>query len=481
MAANASADRQTDNVGDQHEHEASHSEQSITISDPVKVTISVVTAAGDGKTEGETFVAAAREKLNDLVQSTIADTSSSEQSITINDPVSVTITVVQASSDEKAGRQTLASALTNESTEDASRVEQSTFASNAATESSTTDQSTVKDVDNGKSQATVTEEKPRDESDINAVNQTQVTSVETTVEENKAASVSDGQVTTTTTTTVSSIETKSDETPALATSVPVTEHATTNEDTTDEKKESPPAVASVAPTTDENQKSEATFVTVTSTDEKQEATPSAVNSVPAVEERVTTTTTTTDASAETKSEAVPALATSAPVTEHATTSDARTTDDKWEAAPPTANSTPAVETKEQTTIESVTATNDEDLKKEEATLSSSAPSEYKEDQSKKDENSQQTSAPASATADFPIVKGNAQHLTAFQRKKAEYFFNANLGMSFHASYESITYSLFRRHRRQEISHVGRCRVLSLGKTKHSKYEKKSSLFCRSIP
>ena len=174
MAANASADRQTDNVGDQHEHKASHSEQSITISDPVKVTISVVTAAGDGKAEGETFVAAAREKLNDLVQSTIADTSSSEQSITINAPVSVTITVVQASSDEKAGRQTLASALTNESTEDASRVEQSTFASNAATESSTTDQSAVKDVDNGNSQATVTEEKLRDESDTNAVNQTQV-------------------------------------------------------------------------------------------------------------------------------------------------------------------------------------------------------------------------------------------------------------------------------------------------------------------
>ena len=76
-------------------------------------------------------------------------------------------------------------------------------------------------------------------------------------------------------------------------------------------------------------------------------------------------------------------------------------------------------------------------------VSSAVSSEYTADEPKKDETSQQSTAPVSTgTTDFPIVKGNAEHLTAFQRKKAEYLFQANLGVSFHALSESEAHLFF---------------------------------------
>lgn len=66
-----------------------------------------------------------------------------------------------------------------------------------------------------------------------------------------------------------------------------------------------------------------------------------------------------------------------------------------------------------TTTTSVTSSNannnDEDSKKEQSSVTSN-------DKKKEESN------------DFHIEKGDAEHLTDFQREKAKYFFNVNLGM-----------------------------------------------------
>ena len=77
---------------------SSTSEQSITINDPVKVTITVVQGTEKYQSQGQTTT----DKVDDLTQLGKVEAASSGQSITINEPKQVTITVVKAGGEEKS-------------------------------------------------------------------------------------------------------------------------------------------------------------------------------------------------------------------------------------------------------------------------------------------------------------------------------------------------------------------------------------------
>jgi hypothetical protein len=78
----------------------------------------------------------------------------------------------------------------------------------------------------------------------------------------------------------------------------------------------------------------------------------------------------------------------------------------------------AEKTNEEQTVEKVTTKTEETT----TTVTSSNSNEDKP----KDEN-----------YTFPIAKGDEEHLTNFQRQKAKYFFNVNLGMFFRPSTKSF--------------------------------------------
>ena len=104
MATNAS--------GNAVSTESSTKEKTITIDDPVKVTITVVQGTGDDKSAKQTSgLTSTIEKISDIANAPKGLRSSAEQSITINDPVKVTITVVEAAHDEKKHEKSLSSGI----------------------------------------------------------------------------------------------------------------------------------------------------------------------------------------------------------------------------------------------------------------------------------------------------------------------------------------------------------------------------------
>mgnify|MGYP000639818688 CR=1 FL=1 len=100
----------------------SMTEQSITINDPLQVTITLVQSTSEHKRQEQTSSSDSTEKkttreVSDLNKLTESEGLPSEQSITINDPVQVTIKVIQDSGKDKTsetGLPTLSSSTTAE-------------------------------------------------------------------------------------------------------------------------------------------------------------------------------------------------------------------------------------------------------------------------------------------------------------------------------------------------------------------------------
>ncbi|CAM4947820.1 unnamed protein product [Rotaria socialis] len=526
--------------------ETSISEQSIVINDPVKVTITVVKSASTDKSQdtnaslSSSTTTTQKENTNDLTKLANTEASSSEQSITINDPVKVTITVVQGHHDDKQAGQSLLSTLStaaekvSDHVDDLTKIEKPKLVLSAQP-SVLSDPITISVGTNS-----ADENKKPEETKV---------AVGATVEENKEAvsaptsaipPAEDTAKTTETPAPSTSTEDKKEEAPAQTATTPaVDENKKSEEKTAGEKKDSEPALAAAAPAVDQSKeatpttevvteekkseetvstpvpaadtKPEETKVTVgapvgekkesasttppaestikpaetsTSTEDKKEEAPAQTATTPAVDENKKSE----EKKADEKKDSEPVLGAAAPAVEQSkeaatvTTSTAEVAKEEKKPEETASSSTPAAETKpeEKTVIivasaeekkESIptpascvpandadnkateaasstdekkpegaaTSTTPVDEKKEpEPALSSSAPTVV-DDANAKEDNAK-TQAPTSSTAtsvsnaedeykiadNFPIVKDNAKNLTDFQQKKAEYFFNVNL-------------------------------------------------------
>ncbi|CAF3564151.1 unnamed protein product [Rotaria socialis] len=526
--------------------ETSISEQSIVINDPVKVTITVVKSASTDKSQdtnaslSSSTTTTQKENTNDLTKLANTEASSSEQSITINDPVKVTITVVQGHHDDKQTGQSLLSTLStaaekvSDHVDDLTKIEKPKLVLSAQP-SVLSDPITISVGTNS-----ADENKKPEETKV---------AVGATVEENKEAvsaptsaipPAEDTAKTTETPAPSTSTEDKKEEAPAQTATTPaVDENKKSEEKTAGEKKDSEPALAAAAPAVDQSKeatpttevvteekkseetvstpvpaadtKPEETKVTVgapvgekkesasttppaestikpaetsTSTEDKKEEAPAQTATTPAVDENKKSE----EKTADERKDSEPVLGAAAPAVEQSkeaatvTTSTAEVAKEEKKPEETASSSTPAAETKpeEKTVIivasaeekkESIptpascvpandadnkateavsstdkkkpegaaTSTTPVDEKKEpEPALSSSAPTVV-DDANAKEDNAK-TQAPTSSTAtsvsnaedeykiadNFPIVKDNAKNLTDFQQKKAEYFFNVNL-------------------------------------------------------
>ncbi|CAF1483949.1 unnamed protein product [Rotaria magnacalcarata] len=409
--------------------ETSTSEQSIVINDPVKVTITVVKSGSTDKSQdtnaSSSTTTTTKENTNDLTK--LANTeasSSSEQSITINDPVKVTITVVQGHHDDKKGEQSLLSTLSTAAEKVSDHVDDLTKIEKPELVLCSQPAAILDPITISVGTSSADENKKSEETKV---------AVDATVEEKKEAAsaptsaippAEDTAKTTETPVPSTSTEDKKEEAPAQTATTPaVDENKKSEEKTVDEKKDSEPVLAAAAPAIEQS-KEAPTVATPTAEVAKEEKKPeeTASSSTPAAETKPEEKEVIVDASAEEKKELVPTLTSCAPANDDdkkATEAASSTDEKKTEGA--ATRSTPVDEKKEP-----------------EPALSSSAPSvvddaNAKEDYAKTQVSTSSTVASHSNAEDedkiadnFPIVKDNAKNLTDFQRKKAEYFFNVNL-------------------------------------------------------
>ncbi|CAF2244175.1 unnamed protein product [Rotaria magnacalcarata] len=409
--------------------ETSTSEQSIVINDPVKVTITVVKSGSTDKSQdtnaSSSTTTTTKENTNDLTK--LANTeasSSSEQSITINDPVKVTITVVQGHHDDKKGEQSLLSTLSTAAEKVSDHVDDLTKIEKPELVLCSQPAAILDPITISVGTSSADENKKSEETKV---------AVDATVEEKKEAAsaptsaippAEDTAKTTETPVPSTSTEDKKEEAPAQTATTPaVDENKKSEEKTVDEKKDSEPVLAAAAPAIEQS-KEAPTVATPTAEVAKEEKKPeeTASSSTPAAETKPEEKEVIVDASAEEKKELVPTLTSCVPANDDdkkATEAASSTDEKKTEGA--ATRSTPVDEKKEP-----------------EPALSSSAPSvvddaNAKEDYAKTQVSTSSTVASHSNAEDedkiadnFPIVKDNAKNLTDFQRKKAEYFFNVNL-------------------------------------------------------
>ncbi|CAF2156293.1 unnamed protein product [Rotaria magnacalcarata] len=409
--------------------ETSTSEQSIVINDPVKVTITVVKSGSTDKSQdtnaSSSTTTTTKENTNDLTK--LANTeasSSSEQSITINDPVKVTITVVQGHHDDKKGEQSLLSTLSTAAEKVSDHVDDLTKIEKPELVLCSQPAAILDPITISVGTSSADENKKSEETKV---------AVDATVEEKKEAAsaptsaippAEDTAKTTETPVPSTSTEDKKEEAPAQTATTPaVDENKKSEEKTVDEKKDSELVLAAAAPAIEQS-KEAPTVATPTAEVAKEEKKPeeTASSSTPAAETKPEEKEVIVDASAEEKKELVPTLTSCAPANDDdkkATEAASSTDEKKTEGA--ATRSTPVDEKKEP-----------------EPALSSSAPSvvddaNAKEDYAKTQVSTSSTVASHSNAEDedkiadnFPIVKDNAKNLTDFQRKKAEYFFNVNL-------------------------------------------------------
>lgn len=394
------------------------SEQSITISDPVKVTIQVVKASADQNVKENAESSSLADNINNLVGIVSEFASNNQQTITINDPVKVTITVVQAAANEKQTlSRTLASAVNEIQDDLAEKVEQ--------LQQSLDENESPKTEDNPTPEIAICPPvlAPTEESFTVTVNASE--------QENK--------------------DEKSDSTPSAAAAETAPQEATATEET----KDADNALSSAAPSTDTNNddKKESTSETQATTEAAQ------ANSDAQVDDKKEVTS--VSASATAASDTIPVVESNSTVDPSNEEAAAQASTEVKEESTPTAvtqsSDTPTEATATNTTEKDESSLVDDDVKKVDVLSSEGAPTSTADNQpevavctashecdsteavvtsSANDEDQLKSTVAVSNaaenntqenTSDFPITKGNAKNLTDFQRQKAEYFFRANLG------------------------------------------------------
>ena len=507
--------------------EASASEQSITINDPVKVTITVVQSASEDKAQEQVPSSSSRittEKDNDTTKLEKSGASALEQSITINDPVKVTINVVQDSQEDKLSETTLSSLSSSQKAQtktdeiddsekseklEKSRSEKSSeeldptaissiispttvdkevreeFSSVLSTPTTAEDKTELKEINASIQQTDTTtsvlKSSPTPIDAGSSVDNTTTENILGTLKENEKVEASAPTATTPAkyekmkdeemTTDGASVDQKKESERLLASSIPtadkskIVEKTTADDDLTVEKEESDTVLISAAPSSEQNKKLEETIATPSTTETTKEETkpqaPELTSTAPTTEKNMKMQEMTrTDASA--KQDKISEPTTAIPVPNSSDdkkktletsilTTDASNEESKDEASVSSsevvsaadnekveetkAYDFPDEETEESQPVLGTSSTAVEgDKEIEEIKSSVVSPDSSANDNTKKEVPSALLATSLSKTDkmgedinDFPIVKDNLKNLTDFQRKKAEYFFNVNLG------------------------------------------------------
>ena len=85
-----------------------------------------------------------------------------------------------------------------------------------------------------------------------------------------------------------------------------------------------------------------------------------------------------------------------------------------------------------------------------------------DEDAKKEESTGQLASSNEKNDAFAIERGDSEHLTGFQRDKANYFFHVNLGSLRSVAASHAVIRLTSRHRKQGERHLGRRRILPAG-------------------